>query len=127
MKSVRFRVEFNPILGYTHTHSHAATGSSSSSGSATGASGSSGASSTDSGSGAKSRPASTVARRASSAAKSAAPYASTLVLVQEKGALSTFKHLYTGLRAEWGGRAALESPDLSAGAVTPLVGTPKVK
>lgn len=130
MKSVRFRVEFSPILGYTNAHSQAAT-SSGSGGNNAPVGGGSGPSSSDSGSNANpgggSRPPSMTARGASYTAKSAAPYTSTLVLVQEKGALSTFRHLYTRLRAEWSGRAALESPDLSAGAATPLVGTPKTR
>lgn len=46
-----------------------------------------------------------------------APFASTLLLVQEKGALSTFKQIYGRLRAEWH-LGALRSPDMGGG--TPM-------
>lgn len=125
MKSVRFRVEFSPILGYVSTHTQATTGPPD----GTGTGITSEAHNSDSGTASSSisRPPSTVAQRTSSATKSTAPFVSTLVLVQEKGALSTFRILYTRLRMDWGGRGALESPDLSAGAVTPFVATPRVK
>lgn len=88
MKPVRFRVEFSPVLGYTHNTSLKA-------GSRT-------------------------------STKNNTPHASTLVLFQEKGALSTFRHIYQRLRAEWR-LDALSSPDM-IGSVTPMIGgTPKLK
>ena len=59
------------------------------------------------------------------------PIASTVILVQEKGALSTFRHVHAALRREWkgsngGGTQSLREPDMNAHAV-PVVGTPKLK
>ena len=88
MKPVRFRVEFSPVLGYTHN------------------------------------PLLKAGSRAS--AKNSTPFAATLVLVQEKGALSTFKHIYQRLRAEWQ-LEALSSPDMSGGATPLIAATPKLK
>lgn len=111
MKSVRFRLEFSPIVGYTST-AYSSTSS---------ANGSSDV--FDAGSSTNVLPA--VQKRLS--AKNATPFASTVVLVQEKGALSTFKHVHSRLRSEWRGREALRSPELN-GAATPMVGaTPRLR
>ncbi|KAL5522651.1 hypothetical protein ACEPAG_8669 [Sanghuangporus baumii] len=106
MKSVRFRAEFSPILGYTHHTAYPSNGSSNMP--------------SESGDAAPITNAPPVQKRLST--KNAIPFASTVVLVQEKGALSTFKHIHSRLRAEWRGRDALRSPELN-GAATPMVGT----
>jgi hypothetical protein len=130
LKSVRFRVEFSPVLGYTaanqstsHTRrqssSHVSTSTQSSSATPNLS---------------QLPPPSTIpmSPRASAAAtrlgaKNLAPFASTLVLVQEKGALSTFKYVYQRLRSEWRLDTPLRSPDL--GGATPMVmsATPRVR
>ena len=128
LKPVRFRVEFSPVLGYTnhsqpYRHSQLNTQTSSSPST-------------------NQTPATTTSTHAPTAttpfsprtgtsvsinsttasshlgAKNLAPFASTLVLVQEKGALSTFKYIYQRLRSDWR-LDALRSPDLTG--ATPVV------
>ena len=112
MKSVRFRAEFSPILGFTHHTAYTSNGPPN----APSEPGDSASSTTV-------PPA--LQKRLST--KNPAPFASTVILVQEKGALSTFKHIHTRLRAEWRGRDALRSPEIH-GAATPMVGvTPRLR
>lgn len=109
MKSVRFRIEFSPIVGYVRHHAHTNSTSSSvvNSGNAGAVNGGSGV-------------------RAN--AKHSMPIASSLVLVQEKGALSTFKYVYQRMRAEWGRENPLQSPEIGSGGVTPMAaGTPRLR
>lgn len=125
LKSVRFRAEFSPIMGYTlgaaphasSSHSSPSTTSSSSSGSST---------HNQTKSNGSTSKAAAVPAPVSAAGP---PIASTVVLVQEKGALSTFKHVHATLRKEWrgsGGSQSLREPDMNAMAV-PVVGTPRLK
>lgn len=112
MKSVRFRAEFNPIVGYMQ-HAHAASSPSPSTTTEAGSSTSGG-----------SAPLPLLKRMST---KNAAPFASTLMLVQEKGALSTFRHVHACLKSEWRGRDVLRSPEVG-GTSTPMVGsTPRLR
>ncbi|EJC99360.1 uncharacterized protein FOMMEDRAFT_148841 [Fomitiporia mediterranea MF3/22] len=112
MKSVRFRAEFSPVMG--HANTSGALQPPQPSGNAN-----VGSELVDSNgpSGAQKR----------TSAKNVTPFASTLVLVQEKGALSTFKHVHSRLQSEWRGREPLRSPELN-GTATPMVGvTPRLR
>ena len=137
LKSVRFRAEFQPIMGYTlGAHSSVASPSTTSSSSSN-----SSHNRTKSNS-ARCSPASPSHRHSSSIHTASMtstvekvghgpPIASTVILVQEKGALSTFRHVHSALRREWkgsngGGTQSLREPDMNAHAV-PVVGTPKLK
>ena len=114
MKSVRFRIEFSPVLGYTQSHVPQ--------------------SSIDNDQGSEPpsmqkipAPAATPLKRASVNTKQVAPYASTLVLIQEKGALSTFRHVFIRLRSEWKGKDVLRSPDAAASTTPMILTTPKMR
>ena len=113
MKSVRFRIEFSPVLGYTHAQSQKATV------------GNDQDSESQSGQGAVTSP--TPPRRASVTTKQAAPYASTLILIQEKGALSTFRRVFVRLRSEWQGNDILRSPDATASTTPMVLTTPRMR
>ena len=116
LKPVRFRIEFNPVIGYNI------------------AVGQSARRIHQSGIGADvsffgedcSTP--KIREAATFTGRDVTPYVSTVVLIQEKGALSTFRRVYYRLRAEWS-LDALRSPDAGAGVglmignATPQVGS----
>ncbi|KLO14368.1 Pkinase-domain-containing protein [Schizopora paradoxa] len=119
LKSVRFRVEFSAILGYTRQPT--LTSSALTTSTTTEKERDIGSYPMSPGAG-NSGLSSKAASRMS--AKNMTPFASTMVLVQEKGALSTFRHMYQRLRNEWG-REPLRSPEI--GGAVPLTGTPRLK
>ncbi|TDL22850.1 Pkinase-domain-containing protein [Rickenella mellea] len=108
-KPVRFRVEFSPVLGYIAppTPRLAPNNVASSPSPPT-----------------SDFPSPNLQQYPFMRASGAPPFASTMVLVQEKGALSTLRILYQRLRAEWTGEQ-LTVPDvggLGGASGTPVVG-----
>lgn len=90
-KAVRFRVEFSPVLGYIHTTSPRASFDTPSF---------------------MSRSPHILSRADTDVEKTGelVPFASTFVMIQEKGALSTFRSVYNRLTSEWK-LSYLSSPD----------------
>ena len=115
MKPVRFRIEFNPVLGYNIPVGHSARRIHQS------------GAGTDAGFFTEDCATPKLREAVTFTGRDVTPYVSTVVLIQEKGALSTFRRVYYRLRAEWS-LDALRSPDAGAGAglmignATPQVG-----